>query len=135
MGNKEATKKNKVKGYIALTTVLVILPLLLLTGIDSIYTNISLLISGKMQYDYNILEINAESCLEESVYKIKKNRAFVGSFNIERTEWSCTSTITDKVGDLGMKIIKIEATDQNENHVEVSKELNTNTDPFEIRNI
>lgn len=128
-------KKKKLVGYIALTTVLVILPLLLLSGIDTIYTNISLLISGKMQYDYNILEINAESCLEESVYKIKKNRAFTGSFVITRTDWNCTSIISDKTGHLGVKIIEVAATDENENHVKISKELNTNTDPFEISNI
>lgn len=128
-------KKKKIIGYIALTTVLVILPLLLLSGIDTIYTNISLLISGKMQYDYNILEINAESCLEESVYKIKKNRIYTGSFTITRTDWNCTSTISDKVGSLGFKIIKITAVDQNGNHVKISKELNVNTDPFEISNI
>lgn len=132
---KEKGKKKKILGYIALTTVLVILPLLLLTGIDSIYTNISLLISGKMQYDYNNLEINAESCLEESVYKIKKNRAFTGPLTITRDEWNCTSQISDKVDNLGVKIIEIIAVDNNQNYVRFSKELNTNTDPFEISNI
>lgn len=134
MAKNKETKK-KIAGYIALTTVLVILPLLLLSGIDAIYTNITLLISGKMQYDYNILEINAETCLEESVYKIKKNRSFTGTFNITRTDWNCTSEISDKIDHFGFKIIQIVAVDQNENHVKISKELNTNTDPFEISNI
>jgi len=128
-------QKKKIAGYIALTTVLVILPLLLLSGINTIYTNITLLITGKMQYDYNILEINAESCLEESVYKIKKNRAFTGTFTITRTDWNCTSVISDKPDNFGVKIIQITAVDQNENHVKMTKELNTNTDPFEISNI
>ncbi|HKM20171.1 MAG TPA: hypothetical protein VJY47_03050 [Candidatus Dojkabacteria bacterium] len=128
-------QKKKIVGYIALTTVLVILPLLLLSGINTIYTNITLLITGKMQYDYNILEINAESCLEESVYKIKKNRAFTGTFTITRTDWNCTSEISDKPDNFGVKIIQITAVDQNENHVKMTKELNTNTDPFEISNI
>lgn len=128
-------RKKKIRGYIALTTVLVILPLLLLSGINSIYTNITLLTSGKMQYDYNILEINTESCLEESVYKIKKNRAFVGSFSIIRDDWNCTSNISDKDGEFGVKVIEILSEDQNSNYVKVLKELNTNTDPFEIANI
>ncbi len=88
-----------------------------------------------MQYDYNILEINAETCLEESVYKIKKNRSISDTFTITKPEWSCTCQISDKPENFGVKTIGIIATDQNSNHVTLSKELNTNTDPFEISNI
>ncbi len=128
-------KKKKQKGYIALTTVLIILPLLLLTGIDSVYKNITLLLTGKMTYDHNILEINAETCLEESVYKIKKNRTYAGVLTITQTEWSCTATISDKSGEAGVKLIEITASDKGDNVVTIFKQLNTNTDPFGISNI
>jgi hypothetical protein len=124
------------KGYIALTTVLVILPLLLLTGIDSLYRNMTTLVVGKMTYDSNILESNAETCLEETVYKIKRERTYTGVFNINMDDWSCTIDVTDKVGFTGVKIINIEAVDTiNGITTFTEKELNINTDPFEISNI
>ena len=124
------------KGYIALTTVLIILPLLLLTGVDSLYRNMTTLIVSKMTYDSNILESNAETCLEETVYKIKRNRTYTGTFNLSMNDWVCTIEVADKVGFPGVKLIYIEAQDTiNDIYTFTQKELNINTDPFEISNI
>ncbi len=82
-----------------------------------------------------MLEVNAESCLEESVRKIKFNILFEGTLIVEQTTWTCNSVITNKPGVSGVKIINIQASDENENVVLLNKELNTNTDPFEISNI
>ncbi len=125
-------KKN---GYIALTTVLIILPILLLAGIDSLYKNTTGLIVGKMNYDYQILKSNSETCLEETVYKIKKERTYTGTFNISMDSWTCEITVTDKTGFTGIKIIEITASDTNSSSLSSYKELNINTDPFELSNI
>lgn len=125
----------KTKGYIALTTVLVILPLLLLTGIDSLYKNTTALIVGKMNHDYQILKSNTETCLEETVYKIKRNRSYTGTYTIAMDSWSCEITVSNKEETPGVKIIVITATDTNGASYESSKELNVNTDPFELTNI
>jgi hypothetical protein len=126
----------KSKGYVALTTVLVMLPLLLITGINSIYSNITSLLVGKMNYDYQILEANAQTCLEETVYKIKWGVDYTGTFTIDMEDWSCVSTVTNKDGEPGVKTIEMELTDKN-NNVEKSivKELNINSNPFELKNI
>lgn len=123
------------KGYIALTTVLIVLPILLLSGIDLIYKNISLLVTSKMTYDSNLLQINAETCLEESVYKLKRDHLFTGVFTMTQTGWSCEAIIADKVGEPGVKLMSITATDDSDNYVNIQKELNISTDPFEISNI
>ena len=68
---KRDNKQLKKNGYIALTTVLVIIPLLLATGIDLAYRSITNALVSKLEFDHNMLEVNAESCLEESVRKIK----------------------------------------------------------------
>jgi len=128
----------RLKGYVALTTVLVMIPLLLLTGINAIYSNLTSLIVGKMNYDYQILETNMETCLEESVYKIKWEVDYTGAFTIDMGDWSCTSTVTNKdpILEPGIKIIEIEITDSVNNiQRNVSKELNSNTNPFELKNI
>jgi len=123
------------KGYVALTTVLVMLPLLLLTGITSLYGNISTLIVGKMNYDYEILRSNSETCLEEAVYRIRRGETYVGEFDVSMDNWICNITIANKDGFPGIKIIHILATDDNGISLKNDTELNTNTDPFEISNI
>lgn len=123
------------KGYIALTTVLIILPLLLLSGIDSLYKSMTTLIVGKMNYDAQILESNTETCLEEAVYIIKRNPIFADTLTVSLDNWNCTILVSDKVGFPGIKIIDIQATDSNGIYINTSKELNTNADPFEISNI
>jgi len=128
-------KKEQQKGYIALTTVLVVLPLLLLTGLDLVYRNITEMVAGKMTYDYNILELNAETCLEETVRKIKFNPQYTGTLIFEMTGWNCEATIQNIPLKTGFKLLNIIANDQLNNVVSINKELNTNTDPFEISNI
>jgi hypothetical protein len=123
------------KGYIALTTVLVILPVLLLIGINSLYKNTTTLIVAKMSYDYETLRSNSETCLEEAVYKIKRGGTYTGSFNLSMDNWNCTVTVTDKVGFPGIKVIDISSTDTNDTQYNTTKELNINTDPFELSNI
>ena len=132
---KRDNKQLKKNGYIALTTVLVIIPLLLATGIDLAYRSITNAIVSKLEFDHNMLEVNAESCLEESVRKIKFNILFEGTLIVEQTTWTCNSVISNKPGVSGVKIINIQASDGNQNVVLLNKELNTNTDPFEISNI
>lgn len=123
------------KGYVALTTVLVMIPLLLLTGIDSVYNNLTSLIVGRMNYDYQILKTNTESCLEESIYRIKRSSNYTGQFEISMETFSCTVTIENKIGSDGIKIIRIESRDNNGINIDITKELNSNTDPFELRSI
>jgi hypothetical protein len=125
----------KLKGYVALTTVVVMLPLLLITGINGIYRNLTSLIIGRMNYDYQILETNAQTCLEESVYKIKWEVDYTGTFTIDMTDWSCTSTVTNKDLEPGVKTIELELLDKDSNITKsIVKELNSNTNPFELKN-
>lgn len=123
------------KGYVALTTVIIIIPLLLLTGIDTLYKNMTTLIVGKMNYDAQILRNNSESCLEETVYRLKRNRTYIGDFTISLENINCEISITDKTDNPGIKIISIQASDTSDIYITIEKELNTNTDPFEISNI
>ncbi len=123
------------KGYVALTTVLVILPLLLITGIDTLYKNMTTLVIGKMNYDSQILKSNSETCLEEAVYVIKRDYGYTGILNLSMDTWNCNIEIYDKPETTGIKIINIEATDDNGMYTFTEKELNINVDPFEISNI
>jgi len=127
--------KKQQKGYIALTTVLIVLPLLLLAGINLVYRNITEVAVGKMTFDYNVLELNAETCLEEAVRKLKFNPQYTGILNFNFTEWNCEVTVQNIPTKTGFKLLNIIASDELNNVVSINKELNTNTDPFEISNI
>lgn len=128
-------QRKQQKGYIALTTVLVILPILLLAGINLVYENITEMVAGKMRFDYNVLELNAETCLEEAVRKLKFNPQYTGTLNFNLTGWSCKVTVQNVPTKTGFKLLNIVASDELGNVVSINKELNTNTDPFEISNI
>ena len=88
-----------------------------------------------MRFDYNILELNAETCLEESVRKIKFNPQYTGILNFNLTGWTCEVTVQNIPLKAGFKELNIVANDELNNVVTINKELNTNTDPFEISNI
>lgn len=87
-----------------------------------------------MNYDYQILRSNSETCLEEAVYKIKRGRTYTGTFNIAMDNWSCNVIVSNKVGSPGIKLIDISSSDTNSVQFKTTKELNINTDPFEISN-
>lgn len=123
------------KGYVALTTVLVIMPLLLLAGIDSVYNNLTSLVVGKMNYDYQLLTAKKETCLEESIYRIKRNPNYQGGLLIEVDDWVCSSTVLDVEGQVGLKEISLELSNSNNIVVGTTKILNTNVNPFELSNI
>ena len=123
------------KGYVALTTVLVIMPLLLLAGIDSVYNNLTSLVVGKMNYDYQLLTAKKETCLEESIYRIKSELNYQGDLLIEVDDWICSSSVLDVEGQLGLKEISLELSNSNNIVVGTTKILNTNVNPFELSNI
>ena len=59
----------------------------------------------------------------------------MNKIKLEEDEWECNTTVTDKEGEDGVKIIDMLATDNNGITIHHRKELNINTDPFELRNI
>ena len=123
------------KGYVALTTILVILPLLLLAGVDSVYKNLTSLLVGKMSYDFQVLQTSEETCLEESVYRIKRSANYVGDFSISQQDWECNVNVANKEGSAGIKIISIVVSDINDIKISSTKELNTNENPYILKNL
>lgn len=125
----------KMKGYVALTAVLVMIPLLLITGIELVYRNITLLSIGKINYDWQILKIHSQTCLEESIYKISLDNDYIGEFIITEEYWSCTSNITDVSGEITQKIIDLEVSNTEGVSISLQKKIDTSYDPFELSNI
>jgi len=123
------------KGYIALTTILIIVPLLLLTGVNTLYDSITSLSISKMSYDSQILRANSESCLEESVYRIKRDPDLIGDITLTEDDWSCVINVVDKAGFPGSKTLTITSEDVNGMKFTVRKEIDTTTNPFKLTNL
>ena len=58
------------------------IPLLLLTGMELLYKNITLLSIAKTNYDWQVLKTYSETCVEESLYKLVLDKSYTGEFNI-----------------------------------------------------
>jgi hypothetical protein len=123
------------KGYVALTTILILVPLLLLTGFNSVYRSLTTLLVGTMNYNYQILNIDTQTCLEESVYRIKRDHNLVGDIQINTEDITCDVNISNKVGFSGIKILEISAVGNNDVKVLLRKELDINVNPFELTNL
>lgn len=125
----------KIKGYVALTAVLVMIPLLLLTGMELLYRNITLLSTAKTNYDWQVLRTYSETCLEESLYKLVLDENYTGEFDITQEDWACTSNITNIVGEDGFKLIVLETSNPEGINILLQKKVDTNYDPFKLYNI
>lgn len=125
----------KIKGYVALTAVLVMIPLLLLTGMELLYKNITLLSIAKVNYDWQVLTTYSETCLEESMYKLVLDESYTGEFSITQEDWACTANITNIVGEDGFKLITMETSNPEGINISIQKKVDTNCDPFKLYNI
>lgn len=124
--------KHRKKGYVALTTVLVLVPMLLLIGITLIVNNIDLLITSHSLYEHKTLELKAITCQEEALFRIKDNISFTGANSITINGSTCTYTVTDGSSS-GLKEILIDI-NNGEYHYSKEKTVDTNQNPFMITN-
>jgi hypothetical protein len=83
------------KASVALTSVLLISAILLSSGITLVLTNIDLARASKDFFALQKNKLNAETCLEESLFDIKQNFSYTGTFNYSNPVGSCTAVVSD----------------------------------------
>jgi hypothetical protein len=122
-------KTEGVKGSIALTAVVVISAILLAGGINILLGNIDLTRST-INYNSNIVnEIRTGSCLEESIYYLKKDTTFSGMVTLSFTEGQCSAQV-DPIGN-DLKSVTI-VSDYYEYRYEDIYQIDTSMYPFNI---
>lgn len=96
---------NKNKANISLTTVLVIGAMLFLSSIVLLVSSLDLLSSTKAYSNHKIAQINASTCLEEAMVKIKSNPSFTGSASLAVNNGTCEYNIINYLGNPTQKAI------------------------------
>jgi hypothetical protein len=92
--------KDKIKnqsGYIALTTVLIILAVVVITAVSVTYSSIGEAQSGLALYKGEENLHFVEGCVEDMLLEVRSNSSFT-SGTISRPEGTCVITVVSKVG-------------------------------------
>lgn len=82
------------KASVALTTVLVTTAVLLAGSISILFNIIDMTRTNKDNLTYELNSIRADSCLEESMNKLKFNPNYTGEVIITFSDGTCLSNIT-----------------------------------------
>lgn len=83
--------KSKLRGSVALTTVILVSGLLLLGGLTVIVVSIDVSRVSKIVVDAELAKIQTTTCFEEGLLEIKQNPLFEGLMELEE----CSYTIID----------------------------------------
>jgi len=90
---------NNSKGYVALTSVLLIGALILIVGVSAIITSTKEVDAVKMYKDSRQALFSANSCAEIGIVKIKEDNTYQGRQRFNVGEFSCNIlSVTDIVG-------------------------------------
>lgn len=121
---------SKYKGAIALTTMLVVMAVLTASGIALVLTSINLRNSTRAYYNSKLASVYITNCLEESVDRLKIDKAFVGEIDIELDGGQCVVNVSDDE-QAGVKILNISSTANSFNAVKEYR-LDTSEYPFTL---
>ena len=125
--------KNRVKGSISLTTVILAGAILIVTGMAVLTNAIDIAMSTKSYFGKTVAETRIPSCVEESLLSISKLTTFTGTVTVPYTDGNCTSIVTNVVGDPTKKLLTITAT-YGEYSAKRVKKVDTTTSPMTLSN-
>ncbi len=91
-------KNKKTKGYITLVVVILLVPFLLLQGINLIHISIDIVNVAKNSVNYNSQYIQEQSCWEEVLYFFRKNDQIIGEVELQIPEITCRFSIENLGG-------------------------------------
>jgi hypothetical protein len=101
------------KGSVAITSVIAISSILLVAGITLTLTTADFAKSTRNYENRFQNEINADSCLEEAIYKLNLAPTYVGNVSITTDSGSCVAALVAVSGDPNMKDVNITSTFDN----------------------
>lgn len=123
----------KFKASVSLTTVLVTTAVLLAGSISVLFNIIDMTRTNKDNLMYELNSIRADSCLEESMNKLKFNPNYTGDVSITFIDGSCISNITIDPLNIIIRDLHITST-IDEYHYEMYKKVDISQTPFYVYN-
>lgn len=121
-------RKNK-KGVIGLTTLLLLSSILVVSGIALVLTSIDLGESSINNFRLSVAKTTLNSCFEESMIRISRNKNYVGEVTLDINGSSCTAEISDS--GVNQKRVDINSTNI-ENSFSQSFFVDTSSDPISL---
>ena len=121
------------KANVSLTVVLVTSAVLLIGSITIILNVIDMTKTNKDNVMYELNTIRADSCLEESMNRLKFNPNFEGSVSITFEDGSCESIISIDLVNNDLRLLEISSV-INEYHYQISKQVDMLQTPFYVFN-
>lgn len=98
------------KGSMSLTTVLLIGVMIVAGSTVLVLTTVDMAISTKRFESGQKAKDEARTCLEEAMYKIRRDTSFEGEVTYSSTEFTCTATVGTIPGEQKSKSISIVGT-------------------------
>lgn len=103
------TIPRKQNGSIALLTVLALVIMLVSVGSALVISSTDYLISGRSFSERLTLDSIMRTCLEEGMYRLKKEKSFTGTVTYAQDSASCSIVISEENGDPNKRLIEIDA--------------------------
>lgn len=123
--------KKRYEGNIALTTVLVLMAILVISGTTMLMGSLDMARIANDYRDTKTLELYASSCLEEGLRKLSIDTGYTGSFEFDQNDLACDIAIATETGNPSVKIISISATVKNFYYF-TSARVNITTNPISV---
>jgi hypothetical protein len=121
------------KANISLTTVIVVGAVLFLIGATLMVSTLDLLSATKGFAGMQISQVNARSCLEESLAKIKTNPAYTGTNSVTLATGTCSFSITNYQNNVTQKLIVLTG-QYNGTKYQMTKLADISQSPYQISN-
>jgi len=118
------------KAAIALTTVIVISAILLLSGTTIVLINIDLARATKSSNATILNRLRSKGCFEEVLIRLKNDSSFTGDVDLAYDSYTCTASVSNNANPQ-LKDILVSST-SGEYHYEESHIVNISTDPIQI---
>lgn len=111
-------KKKKLRGIIALVTIILVSNILLLSGVSLLISSIDQSKAVVSNKSIGMIQLHTRSCLEESLFRINILRTYTGSIGLNLGDYSCQADVVDDPGNPNLKNIQITGTKGEYNYVE-----------------
>lgn len=121
------------RGNIALTTVILVSALLVVSGMAVLTNAIDIAMSTKSYFNRVVTEVHTSTCVEEGMRKLVQLPTFTGSVTVTYPEGNCQVAIADVVGFPTQKTMVI-TTVFREYSITRTKKVDTSTSPMTVSN-
>jgi hypothetical protein len=99
----------KLKANVSLTTVLVTSAIIILGSITVILNVVDMSRNSKNNMMYELNSMRSDSCIEESMHRIKYNPSFTGTVTITFEDGNCQSVVSIDPVDPNIRILALTA--------------------------